>query len=122
MDVWCVCAFCSVCVVLYLGRGLATSWSPVQGVPPSVNDQDTEKSVLCSKVGAKRKKQTHHQWLHVIIALSLFLHFIIYCYTYTSRLLVTQWKHRNYNNLTELHSPNTSITHKVSSSQPHSCS
>jgi hypothetical protein len=36
MDVWCVCAFFCVCVVLCLGRGLATSWSPVQGVLPSV--------------------------------------------------------------------------------------
>jgi hypothetical protein len=36
MDVWCVCAFFWVCVVLCLGRGLATSWSPVQGVLPSV--------------------------------------------------------------------------------------
>jgi hypothetical protein len=41
-----------VCVVLCLGRGLATSWSPVQGVLPSVNYQETEKSALCSKVGA----------------------------------------------------------------------
>jgi hypothetical protein len=30
-----VCVY-SVCVVLCLGRGLATSWSPVQGVLPSV--------------------------------------------------------------------------------------
>jgi hypothetical protein len=30
MDV-CVCLFC-VCVVLYVGSGLATSWSPVKGV------------------------------------------------------------------------------------------
>jgi hypothetical protein len=63
MDVWCVCSFFCVCVVLCLGRGLATSWSPVQGVLPSVNDQGTEKSALCSKVGvssqmgAKRKKK-----------------------------------------------------------------
>jgi hypothetical protein len=35
MDVWCVCLFC-VCDVLYLGRGLATSWSLAQGVLPSV--------------------------------------------------------------------------------------
>jgi hypothetical protein len=31
----CMCLFC-VCVVLCLGRGLATSWSLVQGVLPSV--------------------------------------------------------------------------------------
>jgi hypothetical protein len=31
----CVCVYC-VCVVLCLGRGLATGWSPVQGVLPSV--------------------------------------------------------------------------------------
>jgi hypothetical protein len=57
----CVCAFFCVCVVLCSGRGLATSWSPVQGVLQSVNDEETEKSALCSKVGtssqmgAKRK-------------------------------------------------------------------
>jgi hypothetical protein len=56
MDVWCVCAFSCLCVVLCLGRGLATSWSPVQGVLQSVNDQETEKSVLCSKVGARGGK------------------------------------------------------------------
>jgi hypothetical protein len=53
MDVWYVCAFFCVCVVLCLGRGLATSLSPVQGVLPSVNDHETEKSVLCSKIGSK---------------------------------------------------------------------
>jgi hypothetical protein len=37
----------------------------------------------------------HQQYLQVIIALSLFLHFIIYSYTYTRSLLVTQLKHRN---------------------------
>jgi hypothetical protein len=52
MDVWCVCAFFCICVVLCLVRGLATSWSPVQGVLPSVNYQETEKSDLCSKMGA----------------------------------------------------------------------
>jgi hypothetical protein len=57
MDVWCVWAFFCVCVVLCSGSGLATSWSPVQGVLPSVNDQATEISALCSKVGAKRKKK-----------------------------------------------------------------
>jgi hypothetical protein len=57
MDVWGVCAIFCVCVVLYLGRGLATSWSPVQGVLPSVNDQETEKSALCSKSGSKEEKE-----------------------------------------------------------------
>jgi hypothetical protein len=68
MDVWWVCAFFCVCVVLCLGRGLATSWSPFQGVLPSVNDQETEKSALCSKKWehalkweAKRKKKNFHQ-------------------------------------------------------------
>jgi hypothetical protein len=45
----CVPAFFCVCVLLCLGRGLATSWSPVQGVLPSVNDQETKKSSLSSK-------------------------------------------------------------------------
>jgi hypothetical protein len=53
MGVWCVCMFFCVCGVLCLGRGLATSWSPVQGVLPSVNDQESEKSALCSKSGSK---------------------------------------------------------------------
>jgi hypothetical protein len=56
MDVWCVCAFFCACVVLCLGRGLATNWSPVQGVLPSVNDLETDKSALCSKVGARGEK------------------------------------------------------------------
>jgi hypothetical protein len=38
---------------------------------------------------------------------------------HTSRLLVTQLKHRTYNSATKLHTPN--ITHKAFSSQPHSC-
>jgi hypothetical protein len=53
MDVWCVCAFFCVYVVLCLGRGLATGWSLVQGVLPSVNDQETEKLALCSKSRSK---------------------------------------------------------------------
>jgi hypothetical protein len=36
MDVWCVYAFILCCVVLCLDRGLAISWSLVQGVLPSV--------------------------------------------------------------------------------------
>jgi hypothetical protein len=35
MDVWCVRLFC-VCVVLCVDRGLATGWSPVQGVLSTV--------------------------------------------------------------------------------------
>jgi hypothetical protein len=35
MDVCTVCLFC-VCVALCVGRGLATGWSPVQGVLPTV--------------------------------------------------------------------------------------
>jgi hypothetical protein len=41
MDV-CVHLFC-VCVVLSVGRGLATGWSPVQGVV--LSDQETEKKL-----------------------------------------------------------------------------
>jgi hypothetical protein len=36
MDVWYVYMLFCACVVLCLGRGLATSWSLVQGVLPSV--------------------------------------------------------------------------------------
>jgi hypothetical protein len=41
MDFTCLCC---VCVFLYLftGRGLAASWSPVQGVLPTVLDLVTE--------------------------------------------------------------------------------
>jgi hypothetical protein len=56
----CVCLFC-VCVVLCLGRGLAMSWSPVQGVLPSVkmimklrNDPYSPK---WEQEGAKKWKQ-----------------------------------------------------------------
>jgi hypothetical protein len=35
MDVWCICLFC-VYIVLYLGRGLATSWSFAQDILQSV--------------------------------------------------------------------------------------
>jgi hypothetical protein len=37
----------------------------------------------------------------------------------TNRFLATKLTHRNYNGLTELHTPN--IMYKVFSSQPHSC-
>jgi hypothetical protein len=57
MDVWCVCVFFCVCVVLCLCKGLATSWSPDQGVLPSINDQETEKSDLCSKMGVRGGKK-----------------------------------------------------------------
>jgi hypothetical protein len=51
----CMCLFC---VVLCLSRDLATSWSPVRGILPSVkNYHETEKSALCSKVGARGKKK-----------------------------------------------------------------
>jgi hypothetical protein len=56
MDFWCVCAFFCIYVVLCLGKGLATSWSLVQGVLPSVNDQETDKSAPCSKVRARGTK------------------------------------------------------------------
>jgi hypothetical protein len=52
MDVWCVSRVFCVCIVLCLGRGLATSWSPVQGVLSPVKDQEIEQSALCSNVGA----------------------------------------------------------------------
>jgi hypothetical protein len=61
----CVCAFFCVCVVLCLCRGLATSWSPVQGVLPSVNNQETEKSALCSEVGARRRTNSGI-WRHAL--------------------------------------------------------
>jgi hypothetical protein len=77
MDVWWVCAFFCVCVVLCLGRGLATSWSPVQGVLPSVNDQETDKSALCSKSesklpnGSKDEEKSCYDFLIVLVLSSL---------------------------------------------------
>jgi hypothetical protein len=60
MDIWYVYAFC-VCVVLCLGRGLATSWSPAQGVLSSVKWSGNWESALCSTVGARggKKKLSH---------------------------------------------------------------
>jgi cellobiose-specific phosphotransferase system component IIA len=57
--------------------------------------------------------------LHITIALSLILYFMIHCYTHTSRLLVTQLKHRNNNRLTKFHTSN--IIYEAFSSQLHSC-
>jgi hypothetical protein len=53
----------SVCVFLCLctGRGLATSWSPVQGVLPTVPNQETEpyapKAVASSQVWEQRRRR-----------------------------------------------------------------
>jgi hypothetical protein len=57
MDVWCVCAFFCVYVVLCLGRGLATGWSLVQGVLPPVNDQETEESPPMLQSGSKEEEK-----------------------------------------------------------------
>jgi hypothetical protein len=46
LHVWCMCLFC-VCVALRLGRGLATGWSLLQGVLPSV------KMIMKLKAGAR---------------------------------------------------------------------
>jgi hypothetical protein len=57
MDVWCVCVHFCVFVLscVYVERGIATSWSPVQGVLLSVNIKK-----LCSKVGARGRKKTQN--------------------------------------------------------------
>jgi hypothetical protein len=55
---FCMCMrlFC-VCVVLCLGRGLATGQSLVRGVLSSVKMiNETKKSAVCSEVRAKRKE------------------------------------------------------------------
>jgi hypothetical protein len=50
----CVCVFLCLCT----GRGLATSWSPVQGVLPTFPDQETEETQpYAPKAGAMRKKK-----------------------------------------------------------------
>jgi hypothetical protein len=46
----CVRFFFYIYVVMCLGRGLATSLSPVQRVLPPVKDQETEQSALCSNI------------------------------------------------------------------------
>jgi hypothetical protein len=57
----CVCAFFCVCFVLCLGRCLATTWSPVQGVLPSIKDQEIspmlQKVEASSQTGAMRKEK-----------------------------------------------------------------
>jgi hypothetical protein len=71
MDVWCLCCvFVSLC--LCTGRGLARSWSPVQGVLPTVLDLVTEvkwkvswrwprPELDCSAKGGKNMK-LHIYW------------------------------------------------------------
>jgi hypothetical protein len=70
MDVWClwyVCVFLCLCT----GRGLATSWSPVQGVLPTVLDLVTEVKRKVSwrrprtELGcrARGKKKSRPWWL-----------------------------------------------------------
>jgi hypothetical protein len=58
MDVWCVCAcvrlFC-VCVVLYLGRGLATGRSFVQGVLPTMYKSKGKNNLDTVRVRYNRK-------------------------------------------------------------------
>jgi hypothetical protein len=56
MDVWCVCAFFCVYVVLCLVRGLATNWSPVQGVLPSVKWSRNWETSPMIQSGNKRSK------------------------------------------------------------------
>jgi hypothetical protein len=38
-----------------------------------------------------------------------YLHFIVHCYTHTSRLLVMQLKHRNYKSLIKSHTTNITV-------------
>jgi hypothetical protein len=62
MDIWYVCVYVCVCacvfVCLHTGTGLATSRSPVQGVLPTVPDQETEENQPYGpKAGATRKKK-----------------------------------------------------------------
>jgi hypothetical protein len=53
--------FVCVCVVLCLDRGLATSWSPIQGVLSPVNYKETEQSALCSNMGASSRVRDQRQ-------------------------------------------------------------
>jgi hypothetical protein len=53
------------------------------------------------------------------LAIYTLYNLLLHTHTHTSRLLVTQLKHSTYKSLTELHT--LIITHKLFSSQPHSC-
>jgi hypothetical protein len=56
MDI-CLCLFC-VCVVLCVGSGLATGWSPVHGVLPSAKKKMiTELSRMSNEYGIKNNKK-----------------------------------------------------------------
>jgi hypothetical protein len=66
-----MCVFC-VYVVLCLVIGLATSLSPVQWVLPSVNDQETEKSALCSKSGSKKKRKQYYPTIKEVFSLQCY--------------------------------------------------
>jgi hypothetical protein len=61
LDVWCVYGFILCLCVLCLGRGFATSWSPVQGVLLYENNPETERSAQCLKVGARGRKKSRVQ-------------------------------------------------------------
>jgi hypothetical protein len=91
-----MCLFC-VCVVLCLGRGLATSWSLVQGVLPTVNDHETEKSEARVHGGCRASEKKIHctliiwyyqdmslMFLHIFLILNCDCFSAIYstCYSY----------------------------------------
>jgi hypothetical protein len=92
MDVWCVCTFFCECVVLCLGRGLATSWSLVQGVLPSANDQETEKSTLCSKSGSNLPNGSKEEESKIVSEPTLIFPMVLSFMVWN--LAVVQW-HRN---------------------------
>jgi hypothetical protein len=69
MDVWCMCLFC-VCTVLCLGRGLATSWSLVQGFLRSVKmimkpKEEPVKKKIKAKCYWKRKIHSACQIIYI---------------------------------------------------------
>jgi hypothetical protein len=95
MDAWCVHAFIfSVCAVLYLGRGLATSWSLAQGVLPILNRSGDWKAMRAHKGYRAIKK-----WLLPLICSHDNKHFIgyMYCYTFLNLLISIkrQWWHKH---------------------------
>jgi hypothetical protein len=58
----CMCLFC-VCDVLCLGRGLATSWSLVQGVLPYVKWSWNKKSEVRVQGGCRGSKKKSN-WIN----------------------------------------------------------
>jgi hypothetical protein len=77
MGVWSVCAFFCVCVVLCLGRGLATSWSPVQGVLPYVKWSRNWEISPVLQSGSKLQSRSKRKNICVYICIYVYTHKVV---------------------------------------------